>query len=340
MKRALVIQTAFLGDVILTLPLVQVLKKSIPEVQIDFISIPGTVEILQSHPDITNVIVYDKHGSQKSPRAFLAFASALRKSKYDHVFCPHRSLRSCLLSRSTKAEVRVGFRNSALKKAFTNVVPWKFGVHEIERDLSLLGPLGIPIRREEPHLFPTATHRSTVDKFLSENGIAVPYLVIAPGTVWPTKQYPVEMMAEVARKMLAKFENIVIIGGEKDAPFVSAFDPHDKRIVSGVGKLSVMCSAELIRRAALLIANDSAPVHIASAFNIPTVAIFGPTVRDFGFYPYHERSVVVEVENLSCRPCTLHGGRRCPIGTFVCMKKIAPDMVVEKALALLEAADA
>ena len=143
-------------------------------------------------------------------------------------------------------------------------------------------------------------------------------------------------MIEAVRKLSNKFASIIVIGGEKDIDLLRDFNVLNENVVLAIGSLPIMSSAEIIRGASLLVANDSAPVHIASAFNVPTVAIFGPTVKDFGFYPYHKRSVVVEVEGLGCRPCLIHGGRRCPIVTFDCMRKISPDEIVMDALKVSE----
>jgi lipopolysaccharide heptosyltransferase II len=336
LKRGLVIQTAFLGDVILALPLVQVLKKSVEDSQVDFLAIPETFEILKSHPDISQVIVYDKHGKHNSVSAFLNLRAGLRKRVYDYVICPHRSLRSALLASGTGANIRVGFDRSASKKSFTHVMPWKFGVHEVERNLSLLKPLGVEAGREEPKLFPGDGNRNEVARFLAEHGVEPPYAVVAPGTAWKTKQYPPEMMAEVIRGLQKRFTKVVLIGGKKDVRFAGGLTDLGGSVVSAIGELPFMSSAEMIRRASLLVANDSAPVHIASAFNVPTVAIFGPTVKDFGFYPYHKRSKVVQVTGLGCRPCTIHGGNRCPIGTFECMRRIQPEEVLSAGTDLLE----
>lgn len=147
------------------------------------------------------------------------------------------------------------------------------------------------------------------------------------------------MMVEVVRKLSGKFTNVVVIGGKKDLDLVSSFNVLDEKIVLAIGNLPIMSSAEIIKGSSLLIANDSAPVHIASAFNIPTVAIFGPTIKDFGFYPYHEASEVVEVDGLGCRPCSIHGGQRCPTVTFDCMKLISPERIVLAANELLSKAE-
>jgi lipopolysaccharide heptosyltransferase II len=341
MNKFLIIQTAFLGDVILTLPLVQALKQAEPDSEIDFIAIPQTADIVKNHPGISKVIIYDKHGKQRSILSFLRFRNRLCATDYDVVLCPHRSLRSGLLTKATQAKTRIGFDNSALKSAFTEVVPWKFGGHEVERNLSLLHPVSIDsfqptvISHNPPKIFISEEHRSKAERFLSEHRVKQPYAVVAPGTVWKTKRYPVEMMVEVVRKLSGRFESIIIIGGEKDLDLVSEFNMSDEKIVLAISSLPVMSSAEIIKRASLLVANDSAPIHIASAFDVPTVAIFGPTVKDFGFYPYHKKSAVVEVEGIGCRPCSIHGGRRCPIVTFDCMRKISPDEIVEQGLKLL-----
>ena len=334
--RVLVIQTAFLGDVILTLPMVQSVRRAMSGSEISFVAIPDTSEIVLSHPDISDVVVYDKHGERKSFRSFLALGRELREREYDIVLCPHRSMRSCLLTKLSRAAIRIGFDNAALRSCFTHTLPWKFGVHEVDRDLSLLQPLGIEVRRDPPRLFPTGKQKDEAEKFLIEHEVKSPYAVIAPGTVWETKRYPLKMMALVAGKLLHKFTRVVIVGGKKDTVFVKELTGIGRGIVSAVGELSIMSSAEIIRRASLLVANDSAPVHMASAFNVPTVAIFGPTVRDFGFFPYHKDSAVVEVDGLKCRPCSIHGTRRCPIGTFDCMKRIAPDEIVSRAFELLK----
>jgi heptosyltransferase-2 len=339
-KKILIIQTAFLGDVILTLPLVQALKRTAPDSEIDFIAIPETEEIVGNHPDISNVIVYDKHGNQRSLSSFLSFRRRLRAANYDVVLSPHRSMRSCLLAKSTHARTRVGFDNSALKHCFTDLLPWRFGAHEIERNLSLLQPLagsGTVLdkgraSRSFPQISISEPHRSEAERFLSDHKVKKPYAVVAPGTVWETKRYPAEMMVEVVRKLSERFANVVVIGGGKDVDLIHDFDALDEKVSLAIGVMPIMSSAEIIRESSLLVANDSAPIHIASAFNVPTVAIFGPTVKDFGFYPYHDRSVVIEINGLGCRPCSIHGGTRCPIVTFKCMRGISPDEIVEKSL--------
>ncbi|MGC8594166.1 MAG: glycosyltransferase family 9 protein [Candidatus Kryptoniota bacterium] len=334
-KKILVIQTAFLGDVILTLPVVQRLKKIEANSTVDFVTIPETAEIVQNNKFVDNVFILDKHGRERNFASIYAFGKSIRRQSYDIVLCPHRSLRSALITAMSGASIRIGFENSALPVVFTQRVPWKFGVHEIDRNMSLLGALGLECGGEPPMLFPTNEDIETVEKFLLVNNVKSPFAVVAPGTVWPTKQYPVSKMRDVVKALLLYFKNVVIVGGKGDVAAAENL-VTDKRVVMAAGKLRVLSSAEIVRRSSVIVANDSAAVHIASAFGTPTVAIFGPTIRDFGFYPYNKNSLVIEIEGLSCRPCSLHGGRRCPISTFECMNNIKPETVAEAAITLAE----
>jgi ADP-heptose:LPS heptosyltransferase len=330
-KKILIIQTAFLGDVILTLPLVQRLKKLCSNSIIDFVAIPETAEVVQNNKFIDNVYVLDKHGSEKSFTSTLAFGRMIRSRAYDIVVCPHRSLRSGLITALSGAPIRVGFDNSALPSVFTKRVSWQFGVHEIDRNMSLVKALGFEGFGEPPMLFPTSDDVENVENFLMTNHVEWPFAVVAPGTVWPTKRYPIIKMMNVVKLLLSHFKNIIVVGGKGDAD-LSANLVIDNRVIVAAGKMRVLSSAEVIRRCSVIVANDSAAVHIASAFGTPTVAIFGPTVKDFGFFPYRENSIVIEVNGLSCRPCSIHGGRRCPIGTFDCMNKIQADLIAQAAV--------
>lgn len=333
LKKILVIQTAFLGDVVLTLPLVQKMKKFCPNSDIDFVAIPETAEIVQNNEFIKNVFVLDKHGRERSMVSTYIFGRKIRAQSYDAVICPHRSLRSALITLLSGAPIRIGFENSALPFAFTKRVPWGFGIHEIDRNMLLLRALGFEADGERPILFPTQDDIETVDKFLAVNHVECPFAVVAPGTVWPTKRYPVDKMKDVVKLLLPHFKSVVLIGGKSDVE-LSANLMIDNRVVMAAGKLRVLSSAEVIRRSSVIIANDSAAVHIAAAYGTPTVAIFGPTVKDFGFFPYGKNSIVVEVKGLSCRPCSIHGGRRCPISTHECMNRIEANEVAQAAISL------
>lgn len=350
-QKILVVQTAFSGDVILTLPLVQVAKKVFPEARIDVVCVPRTAPVLHNHPVITNIIEFDKRGKDTGIGGLRRLSHRLKQERYDVALIPHRSLRSALLATLAKIPVRIGYDISAGAWFFTKRVHYKREDHEIERNIALLTALNVRWNeRELPELYPSDADRRIVDALLrdipAEKRSSV--VAIAPGTVWYTKRWLKERFAELACRLVDDGVTVVLIGGNEDRQLCeeirrmellsrlqrsSAGNPAD--IINTAGKLSFLQSAELLRRCRLLVCNDSAPMHLAVAMRTPVVAIFGPTVPEFGFAPYGEHDVVVETKGLECRPCSIHGGRKCPIRTFVCMKDITAERVYEEVKALM-----
>ena len=208
-------------------------------------------------------------------------------------------------------------------------------IAEIERNLRLLDPLGISaLKRELPCLYPSQNDNRHVGKILFEREILnqEKMAAIAPGSVWNTKRWPAERFAELAGMLSAAGYEVLIIGGRDDMELGKTIVEHarDKHIHDTTGTLSLLQSAELIGRCKVLITNDSAPLHIGVAMKTPVAAIFGATAPEFGFGPYGEHDVVIETKGLECRPCAIHGGDRCPIKTFVCMKNIEAAAVFQK----------
>jgi heptosyltransferase-2 len=172
-----------------------------------------------------------------------------------------------------------------------------------------------------------------------KNGIPEKFVGIAPGTVWNTKRWPAEHFSRLTQLFGDAGVHVVAVGGEADRTLCEGLRTQVRTggYATAAGELSLLESAELIRRSSLLVANDSAPMHIALAMGTPVIAIYGATVPGFGFAPYGPSDVVVETMGLTCRPCTKHGGDRCPIETFVCMKEIAAERVYAIAERMLEA---
>ena len=339
--RALVVQTAFLGDVVLTLPLVQSLRRAHVATEIDVVVIPAARGIVENHPDVRRVIVFDKRGRDRGMAGLLRIARRLRDGSYEMALVPHRSLRSALLVRLGRIRRSIGFDRSQGKFLFTDVVTYQPDLHEVERNLSLLGPLGIEVHPPEPPwIFPTTNDRSIVGELLGGFAGKQPeeLVAIAPGTVWKTKQWPAERFGEVGKRLVSRGFAVVFIGGESDRLVCETLAQRcgSDRARSVAGRLTLLQSAELIRRSRLLISNDSAPTHMAVATGTPALAIFGATVPAFGFAPFGQLNSVIELVGLKCRPCSIHGGDDCPIGTFECMIGISVEMVVERALRQLE----
>ena len=339
-SKILVIQTAFIGDAILTLPLIQTLKVNFPQSSIDVLTIPLTAEIFNHHPAITDVIQFDKRGSDQGLKGLWRLRGILRTKNYDLVIVPHRSIRSSILAWLSKPTVSIGFDKSAGRWLFKDIVRYNSSLHEIERNLSLLEPLQLRyVKPELPRLYPSTQDVQIVDSILRANGLNQDWklIAVAPGTVWNTKRWPAERFAALCKQVASDNIAVILVGGREDEALCNGIRDSAcvKNIFTVAGKLSLLQSAELIRRCEVLISNDSAPMHIAVAVGTPVVAIFGATVPEFGFSPRGPRDVVVETKGLKCRPCSIHGGNSCPIKTFECMLSITPEVVVDKLKSLL-----
>jgi heptosyltransferase-2 len=334
-SKILMIQTAFIGDAILTLPLIQSLKMKYPHSSIDVTVVPRTAELFEHHPAISKIVPYDKRGKDKGLKGLWRLRTLLNEQNYDLILVPHRSLRSALLTWLLRPKLSIGFDRSAGRWIFKKTVRYDPSIHEIERNLSLLNPLNIPdVTITLPRLYPSDQDVITVDSMFHEFGLHRYKSIgaVAPGTIWNTKRWPANRFASVCEQLASDKIALVLIGGKEDRELCEEVKAlaQSKNIYSLAGRLSLLQSAEMIRRCKVLLSNDSAPMHLAVAVGTPVIAIFGATIPGYGFAPRGPHDVVVETLGLKCRPCSIHGGNKCPIMTFDCMVAIHPEMVVQK----------
>lgn len=317
MPGSLVIQTSFLGDTILTTPLlVQLSRRG----AVDVVTTPASAALLANHPAIRRVIVYDKRGADRGFGGFLALARTLAKEQYEVALLAQGSWRSSALALVAGIPSRIGFSTSSGRLFYTKRVAYRDDLHHAARLLMLARPNGREPAPDElcPSLFPGPDDVARVDALLAMHDVGATdkLIALAPGSVWATKRWP--YYAELAGE-LAGDARIAIIGGADDADLAAKILAAVPNSIDATGTLTLLASAELIRRAAVIVTNDSSPLHLASAMGTPTVAIFGPTVPAFGFGPLGPRSVVAGHDGLSCRPCDRHGPQVCPLGHFRCM---------------------
>lgn len=333
-KNILIIQTAFIGDVILTLPLIEAAHRKFPGSMLSLLITPNAYDLVKANPYLDDVIVYDKKGKDRGLRNFLELAMKIRSRKYDLAILPHRSLRSAVLAFLGRIPERIGFDRSAGKIFLMKTVKYSWDKHEVERNLDLIGTSrgeALP-RPEKMSIFLDSEDLKGADNFLERNGLAGKDLLIgiAPGSVWATKRWLKERFAELAEKLVEQYRaKIILFGGKEDevlACEIKKLSGCD--LIVAAGKLSLGESAAAISKCRLFITNDTAPLHLASAFQIPTVAIFGPTTTSFGFGPYNTNYLIVE-KDLKCRPCGRHGHKKCPEGHFKCMAEISTGEVFE-----------
>jgi heptosyltransferase-2 len=332
-SSSLVIQTSFIGDTVLTTPLlVQLANRG----AVDIVTTPASAELLANHPAVRTVIAYDKRGEDRGLLGLWRLAARLRANHYDVALLAQGSWRSAALALLAGIPSRIGFATSAGRLLYTKRVAYRDDLHHAARLLMLARPNGREATPEEqrPSLVPGAAERAAVDALLRDRGV-VPgerLVALAPGSVWGTKRWP--YYPELAEE-LADAARVVVVGSGADTAFADAILAAAPTAVDATGRLSLLASAELLGRCGVLVTNDSAPMHLASAMGTPTVAIFGPTVPEFGFGPLAPRVSVVGHETLPCRPCDRHGPQRCPLGHHRCMRELSPSMVAERTRTLL-----
>ncbi|HKW49168.1 MAG TPA: glycosyltransferase family 9 protein [Gemmatimonadaceae bacterium] len=315
----LVVQTSFLGDTVLTTPLLAYLAQRGP---VDVVVTPASAPLLANNPSVREVIVYDKRGRDRGLWRFLKLSALLGGRRYAAAYLAQGSVRSAALVFGMRE--CVGFTTSAGRRLYTRRVAYIENEHHAARLLRLALPPDVQPNAEmlRPRLYPGDVERSAVDTLLRDAGWnGEPLVALAPGSVWATKRWPqYPALAELLDSRL------VIIGSWSDNVSLASdiLRAVGARAINCAGKLSLLGSAELIGRARVLVTNDSSPLHLASAMGTPTVAIFGPTVPEFGFGPLAPRSKVLGVSALACRPCDRHGPQRCPLGHWRCMREITP----------------
>jgi heptosyltransferase-2 len=332
-NNVLIIQTAFLGDVILTTPLITAVKAGMPDSQIDFLTIPNSRNVVESNPALRQVIIFDKKGQDRGWRGLRRLGRLLAENNYTLCLTPHRSWRSAYLTRCSRAPVRIGFNNSAWSNVFLHQIKYKNDAHEITRNLSLLEPLGIQPVRRLPVIYPTLEDQQTVDSLLHNMSVEAPraYFAMAPGSIWPTKRWPAQYFRTVAEKLTARAFHILFIGGSEDIPLCRRIALDLEHCTVLTGKLTLRQTYLLLQSCCKgLLTNDSAPLHLGLAAAIPVFAVFGATVPEFGFAPFGKNGYIFENQEISCRPCGIHGSAKCPVRTYACMEQINPQQIIDQ----------
>ena len=319
----LIIHTAFIGDIVLSTALVSKVKEKYPDSNIYYLTTPLGKEILKNNPKIKEVIVYDKRGKDKGFGAFISFVRRIRKLKIDICLTPHRYLRSSILSILSGAKIRVGYDIASLSFVFNKKIKYDKTKHEVEKLLSFVDD---DTKRFELEMYPNEKDKLKIDtlvKNLSENKKII---LIAPGSKWFTKKWPEEYFKILIQNLIKRDDLLVVITGGKEEKEIEL--ELDSKVLDLRGEISLLELAELTKRASLVVSNDSAPIHITSAFpNTRIIGIFGPTVKEFGFFPWSKNNKVFEINGLYCRPCAIHGGNSCPEKHFRCMREITPDLI-------------
>lgn len=324
-RRILIIQTAFIGDLILTTPLIRGLKILFPDADIDAVVRPGAAPVLKNNPHVNQVLLFDKKGNKW--KSFSEMVQRLRHNSYEIAIIPHRSVTSGMLAFRSRIRERIGFKNRLSTLLLTKSICLTRSGSEIRRNLNLLKAFTDAEFSEETKLYPDILAQMRIQELLPEkNGKA--FIAIAPGSVWYTKQWPEFRYAELAARLYRDGHQLIFLGspGERKLCDRIIGEADAKDAINLAGITGITESATVTEVCDLMICNDSGAMHIANAVNTDVIAFFGPTVEQFGFSPYRANDSVFQVD-LPCRPCGKHGGKTCPNKHFRCMLDIDIDAV-------------
>lgn len=330
--RILIVQTAFLGDVVLTLPLVQAVCQRFPQARVEVLTTPAHAPLLHGQPGVYSVLTYDKRGRQSGLRGFLDMVRTLRARRYDVALSPHRSWRSTLLLRCSRIRQRIGFAQPATRWAYTTTVPRPTVAHEVEKNLQLLTAFGPSLTAVDRPAFHFSTaERDNARRYFARHSVTSEARVIGfiPGSQWGTKRWPATRFADLIRRSAIEWPgHFVLFGGPTDRPLADTIlSTCGVPVLDLIGRLTIAELPAYLDRCDMIISNDTGPMHIAAALGKPVVILYGPTTADLGFFPYavpwEEASV-----SLACRPCHAHGPERCPLQHWRCMLDLTVDHVV------------
>lgn len=326
-QQFLIIQTAFIGDVVLATGIIEKLHHHYPGAAIDFVVRKGNEGLLIQHPHIRRLIVWDK----KKHKLFNLWKilRQARNTRYDKVINVQRFAATGILTAFSGARETIGFDKNPLAFMFTKKVEHivsKAGVvrHEIERNNDLVADITDHLVFR-PKLYPSQDDFNRVEAYKTS-----PYITISPASVWFTKQFPKDKWISFIAQVPAHYL-IYLLGGPADQLLAEEIKTSCAKtgVVNLCGKLNFLQSAALMKDAVMNYVNDSAPMHFASAMNAPVTAVYCSTLPLFGFGPLSDRSYIVEIpEPLYCRPCGLHGRSACPEKHFFCAYKITDSQLL------------
>jgi len=326
--KILVYQTAFLGDLILTIPLINAIHKVFNNPEIVVVVRGGLGDLMREQDGVKEVIEYYKNGRDGGFIPFVNLIKRIREENFDIVFAPHRSFRTTMIMLFSGVPERVGFKESALSFVYTKRVSRTDASHEIEKNLLLLRVMNNSFGMDHDILKLKIRDDiyEKVEKKLSEYGVTPhdPVVTVAPGSQWGTKRWLPEGFAEVISRLHKEGVKVVLVGSEGDREIARNIEVSSGYgLINLCGFTSILESAAIISISRVLLSNDSASVHLASLTGTPVVVIYGPTIPAFGFSPYGVEHIIIESKDLKCRPCSSHGPQKCPEGHFKCMKQIS-----------------
>ncbi len=339
----LIVQTAYPGDLLLSIPLIQEFRRVSPETELVVACRSGLGDLMNRLNLVDRVIEINK----RDPAARDHSWKSIQREVWDTVVVPHMSVRTTFWMARTKAKnVKVGFEKWWTKWSYGQRVVRPVDYPDALRQLSLLCPIDdtTASRFSDPDLQELRNPFQRNDRVdlrltpipewasmrLFENVPIAPRICLAPGSVWATKRWTEQGFTELADLLLRRGYVVDLVGSPDETEICARIAGSVKGVTNRAGTTSLYGLIEHFAQSSALVCNDSGAMHAASVAGLPTVSLFGPTTLDLGFRPWNDRAIVLQ-KNLNCRPCGPHGAKKCPIGTHDCMKQL-PAMLALKAV--------
>jgi heptosyltransferase II len=324
----LVVRFSAIGDILLITPLLRAIRTQYPGARIAVLTKEQYVPLLSHNPHLSEVL------SVAPGEGIRAIAERIRSVRYTHLLDLHGNLRSQALRRLAPGPWR-SYAKRWLERATLITVKRDIYRGEIpiaERYFEAAQELDVQPDGQPPDFFIGEEADAHAADRLSTLGLGQdrPIVAMAPGAAHATKRWPVEYWVDLVRRITPTGADVALLGGPDDTELARRIsDLAGASVGSVAGILGLQETGAVIRRAEVLISGDTGVMHMATGVGTPVVALFGPTVRQFGFFPYHSEAAVVELD-LPCRPCSAHGSARCPLGHHRCMRQMLPDLVFAK----------
>ena len=328
-KRILIVQTSYLGDTILSTPVVAGVHRLHPEAELWMMTTPAGKGLVSRDPLLAGVIPFDKRKQDAGIGGILRTGRLLRTHGFARAYALQRSYRTALTLLAAGIPHRTGFAKARMPFLYHRRQPRRPSDHDVLRNLSILaGEAPLAAFDTGLRLYPPPAEDLARNlRNLLETGR--PLALLVPGSAWATKMWPWQHYRSVADRLITRGFTVALLGGPEDREVNHKVADHSA-VVDLAGRTSVAEAMALVRHAGLVVCNDSMALHLASAFRVPCVAVFCATSPAFGFGPWQNpRSEVVEKQGLHCKPCARHGGPTCPTGTRACMEDLPPESVID-----------
>ena len=329
-RRILFIRLDRVGDVVLSTPAIEALKKSYPHSEITVLLRPQTAALLENNPHVDRCVVLDPGAG---PAERYRVLRDLRQQRFDLAVdpCVDWTLSSALIAWLSGARFRIGYPCGGREAFFTAIAEHPDShTHMADVILGTLAPLGIDRSKPQPRLYLTEEERNRAACWLAERtGGVKPLIGIHPGAFYAAQRWLPEHFAVLADRLQRNFD-VILFGGPADEELVQRIQSRMPGKALKVVTPDIRWFAALLSSCRLLVCNNSGPLHVASALGIPTVSFMGPTVKEL-WSPRGDKNAVLRIDDLPCIGCNRGV---CPTGSLDCMRLITPQMAAEAALSI------